>query len=200
MSLTTDAFWKGKFGDDYTARNTGRVEANAAFFRRALAKVNMRHVETVIELGCGAGENLLALRSVWPSLRCTGLEINAKAASAAIDARAGLIYNRSFFEGALPEHDLAFTKGVLIHVPPTDIQRAYRRLVSLARRYVLVAEYHNPTPVEVLYRGQAGRMWKRDFAGELLDNFRLRVVDYGFAWSRDAQPQDDLVWTLFEKE
>lgn len=63
----------------------------------------------------------------------------------------------------------------------------------------MVAEYYNPTPVEVRYREQEGLMWKRDFAGELLDRYTdLRLVDYGFVWRRDAFPQDDVTWFLLE--
>ena len=40
------------------------------------------------------------------------------------------------------------------------------------------------------------RLFKRDFAGEMLDRFSdLRLVDYGFRYHRDpAHPADDLTW------
>jgi len=65
----------------------------------------------------------------------------------------------------------------------------------------LVAEYYNPTPVSVTYRGHQDRLFKRDFSGELLDRFKdLRLIDYGFAYSRDPNhPQDDISWFLLEK-
>ena len=34
---------------------------------------------------------------------------------------------------------------------------------------VLMAEYYNPVPVSVSYRGNEERLFKRDFAGELAD-------------------------------
>jgi spore coat polysaccharide biosynthesis protein SpsF len=45
------------------------------------------------------------------------------------------------------------------------------------------------------------RLWKRDFAGEMLDRFPdLKVVDYGFVWRRDPiAPMDDITWVLLEK-
>jgi hypothetical protein len=44
-------------------------------------------------------------------------------------------------------------------------------------------------------------MFKRDFAGEMLDKFQdLRLLDYGFVYHRDTQfPQDDVNWFLLEK-
>ena len=68
------------------------------------------------------------------------------------------------------------------------------------RRYICVIEYYNPTPVTVQYRGHANMLFKRDFAGEMLDRFAgLRLVDYGFVYHRDRFPQDDLTWFLMEK-
>jgi pseudaminic acid biosynthesis-associated methylase len=77
----------------------------------------------------------------------------------------------------------------------------YDSLYKASRRYIILAEYFNPTPVEVNYRGHAGRLFKRDFAGEMLDRFPdLQVVDYGFTWKRDPVfPQDDLTWFVLEK-
>ncbi len=60
----------------------------------------------------------------------------------------------------------------------------------------MVAEYYNPTPVAISYRGHNDRLFKRDFAGELLDLYpQLQLVDYGFVYRRDPSfPQDDLTW------
>ena len=70
-----------------------------------------------------------------------------------------------------------------------------------SHRYICIAEYYNPTPVEVPYRGHQNKMFKRDFAGEMLDKFQdLRLLDYGFVYHRDTQfPQDDVNWFLLEK-
>ena len=70
-----------------------------------------------------------------------------------------------------------------------------------SRRFVMVCEYFNPTPVEVAYRGHEHALFKRDFAGELLDAYpELRLVDYGFTYHRDPlYPLDDSTWFLMEK-
>ena len=79
---------------------------------------------------------------------------------------------------------------------------AYQRLFDASHRYVLVCEYYNPTPTSVPYRGHADRLFKRDFAGEMLDLYpRLSLVDYGFAYRRDPVfPQDDVSWFLMRKD
>ena len=53
----------------------------------------------------------------------------------------------------------------------------------------------------VNYRGHADRLFRRDFAGEMLDKFNdLRLLDYGFVYHRDPSfPQDDFTWFLLDK-
>jgi hypothetical protein len=67
---------------------------------------------------------------------------------------------------------------------------------------MLIAEYYSPVPIEISYRGHEQRLFKRDFAGELLGTFPdLRLVDYGFSYRNDpVAPQDDITWFLLEKQ
>ena len=137
-----------------------------------------------------------------PACPLSAVEINAKAAE-----EARTIPNVQVHEGSIlefnPERtwDLVFTKGVLIHINPDELKKVYELMHRVSNRYVLVVEYYNPTPVEVPYRGHSGRLFKRDFAGELLDGYKdLRLADYGFVYRRDPVfPQDDLTWFLLEK-
>ena len=98
-------------------------------------------------------------------------------------------------------YELALIKGVLIHLNPDVLQSVYQKLYEASSRYVMVAEYYNPSPVAIPYRNHTDRLFKRDFAGEMLDKFPdLKLVDYGFAYHRDAAfPQDDITWFLMEK-
>lgn len=209
MNTPQEAAWRGEFGDQYTDRNMGKVPANRHFFRAVCQAPGInttRHYagirfESAIELGCGWGDNLLALRQLFPTIDVAGVEINHRTAAGARERLQCPIYTHSVLDFTAPRTwDLAFTKGVLIHIPPAELERAYEVLVRSAGRWVLVAEYYNPTPVEVPYRGQAGMLWKRDFAGELLKRYQeLSLFSYGFVYHRDPYPQDDLTWFLLEK-
>lgn len=189
-------FWRGEFGDEYAKRSPGNVAANVAFFRKVMGDIDIR---SAIELGAGVGSNLKALRDIYPEAVLAGVEVNESSAQRLCEVANHVIFDSITNLAISDEFDLAFTKGVLIHIAPEDLPAAYDSLWACSSRYILVAEYHNPAPVEVPYRGHAGRLWKRDFAGEMIDRFGLKVVDYGFAWKRDPHPQDDLVWTLMEK-
>jgi pseudaminic acid biosynthesis-associated methylase len=90
---------------------------------------------------------------------------------------------------------------VLIHMSPDQLPQVYDRLVAATGKYLLVAEYYNPTPVSINYRGHTDRLFKRDFAGEIMDRHpTMQLLDYGFSYRRDPTfPQDDITWFLMEK-
>jgi spore coat polysaccharide biosynthesis protein SpsF len=95
---------------------------------------------------------------------------------------------------------LAFTKGLLIHVNPNDIGRAYDKLYACSARYILVCEYFSAMETPVAYRGEQDRLWKRDFGREIGERFPgLTLLDYGFAGNCGNWPQDDLNWWLWSK-
>lgn len=198
-----ERFWQGEFGDAYADRNAGAaaVASSLAFFGRALARAG--GLSSVLELGTNRGLNLQALRALLPQAQLQGVELNGKACALARALNVAEIWEGSLFDYPVPKgFDLAFTKGVLIHLPPDLLPAAYDKLYQASRRFILVAEYYNPTPVEVSYRGQADRLFKRDFAGELLDRHAdLRLLDYGFVYHRDLLfPADDISWFLLEKQ
>lgn len=198
-----ERFWQGEFGDAYVDRNAGAaaVASSLAFFGRALARAG--GLGSVLELGTNRGLNLQALRALLPQAQLQGVELNGKACALARALDVAEIWEGSLFDYPVTAgFDLAFTKGVLIHLPPDLLPAAYDKLYQASRRFILVAEYYNPTPVEVSYRGHAERLFKRDFAGELLDRHAdLRLLDYGFVYHRDPLfPADDISWFLLEKQ
>jgi len=201
-------FWAGEFGREYIGRNEGEklVTANSVLFGRILRAAP--GVKSVVELGCNIGLNLQALHRIDDRMQLCGYEINPAAAARArslgiADIRMGTILDNLAPHqphGGLQQFDLAFTKTVLIHINPDELAVVYRNLHALSSRYVMVCEYYNPTPVTVRYRGNEERLFKRDFAGELMDQHGLRLLDYGFAYHRDSYfPHDDLSWFLMEK-
>lgn len=96
---------------------------------------------------------------------------------------------------------MSLIKGVLIHINPDELPRVYDKIIQSSRKYILVVEYYNPSPMTVTYRGYSERLFKRDFAGEILARYpELRLLDYGFVYHGDKNfPQDDLTWFLIEK-
>jgi len=198
-----ELLWAGQFGNDYITRNRDGVllDNNRALFGKILS--HTQDVTSAIEFGANIGNNLRALRELLPTAELHSVEINAMAA-AEIEAWGGATVEvASLLDFEPPRRwDLSFTKGVLIHLPPEALPDIYDKLVAASSRYVMVCEYYNPTPVGVSYRGHENALFKRDFAGEILDAHpELRLLDYGFTYHRDPQhPLDDSTWFLMEKQ
>lgn len=205
MTHTTEqeAFWEGDFGNEYTNRNrrAGWVAANAAFFSKVLART--QPVQSVLEIGSNIGLNLMALRHLLPTAQLSAVEINEKAASELQSNLLDVDLHMSSILDFQPEATwgLVFTKGVLIHINPDKLPIVYEIMHRASSRYLLVSEYYNPKPTEITYRGHTGKLFKRDFAGDMLDQFSdLHLIDYGFVYHRDPNfPQDDMTWFLMEK-
>ena len=195
-------FWAGSFGTSYIQRNIedSLLRANIAFFTRVLSRTGP--LNSAIELGANVGMNIRALNILLPKAELHAVEINEEAA-AQLAASCRATVHPGTLLGFMPEFplELAFTKGVLIHIAPEALTQAYDALHASSSRFVLIAEYYNPSPISIPYRGNDERLFKRDFAGEMLDRFPdLALLDYGFLYHRDPHfPQDDITWFLMEK-
>jgi pseudaminic acid biosynthesis-associated methylase len=206
MTFKTDqeAFWAGNFGTEYINRNQGDAlqASNLAFFAKALHQA--KGLKTCIEFGANIGMNLKALKLLYPELDAHAIEINTDAAQelSKVVPRTQ-VHNQSILDfSAFEKWDLTLIKGVLIHLNPEVLPQVYDKLFAACGRYLLVAEYYNPVPVAISYRGHSDRLFKRDFAGEIMDRHsQLQLIDYGFAYRRDTNfPQDDITWFLLEKK
>lgn len=202
-STEQERFWAGEFGTDYITRNQGDalLASNLDFFAKALRAT--RELKSCIEFGANIGMNLMALKLLHPAQTQHAIEINADAVSQLNKViPSEHIHHTSILEFEADRvWDLVFTKGVLIHIHPEMLPHVYDKLVEASDRYLLIAEYYNPAPVSIPYRGHTDRLFKRDFAGEIMERHpKMRLVDYGFAYRRDPNfPQDDITWFLLEK-
>ena len=203
FSTPQEEFWTGEFGREYMARNAGEDVINSNLLLFGTIMKNAPGVRSVLELGCNIGLNLEALKRIDSRFALTGYEINAAAADVARRKNIAEIHQGTIVEklDAGQTFDLTFSKTVLIHINPDLLPQVYDNLYRLSNRYIMVCEYYNPTPVVVNYRGHTDRLFKRDFAGEMIDKYGLRLVNYGFAYHRDnyLRYQDDVTWFLLEK-
>ena len=199
-----EEFWAGNFGDDYIDRNEGEklLASNLEFFSKSLKCAN--NTNSCIEFGANIGMNLKALKLLYPEQDQFGIEINTEAANQlkSIIPEQNVTVGSIFDFSPNQTWDLVLIKGVLIHINPDELDKVYEKLVTSCGRYLLVAEYYNPSPVTIPYRGHENRLFKRDFAGEILEKYpSMTLIDYGFAYRNDPSfPQDDITWFLLEKK
>lgn len=201
-----EKFWAGEFGNAYIERNNNEkiLASNIGLFAKIFERGRIQ-AESIIEFGSNIGLNLVAINKIMPSIhQFAAIEINERAAAVCSENMDGKIkiYQDSILDcNILEKYDITLISGVLIHINPDMLQEVYQKLYDASRRYIIISEYYNPTPVTVNYRGNSERLFKRDFAGEMLDKFPdLRLIDYGFSYHRDPVfPADDSTWFLLEK-
>jgi spore coat polysaccharide biosynthesis protein SpsF len=160
-------------------------------------------VASILEVGSNIGINLRALKVVTKA-DLWAVEPNDAARQRLVDD--GVLPADRVLDGDLGDlpiptgHvDLSFTRGVLIHVPESDLEQAALELHRVSRRWILVQEYFAPTPTIVEYRGHNDMLWKRDYGGLFLDLFPdLEPVMNGFFWKRTTG-LDNFNWWLFRK-
>ncbi len=204
MKTEQELFWINDFGNEYTDRcSHNNEEKSAALIRWAwvLSKLTTRP-QSVFEIGCNLGKNIEVLSDLLPDADINAVEINAKAAKIAQERVKATISNCSIFEfNTTEQYDLVFTVTVMIHINPELLDSLYEKIYKMSKKYIIIAEYYNPTPTEVNYRGHEGKLFKRDFAGELLEKYKdLRLVDYKFYYKRDPLAfTDDTTFFILEK-
>lgn len=193
-----EMLWSGQFGDQYVERNVDAGRCREAFWKGILEKCP---VQSALEVGCNVGANLEWIAKHAPETRLVGVDINRRALTEVHSRLPGTKVLRAsarqlpFADGSF---DLVFTVGVLIHQPPIALPIVMGEIVRCVRRFVLCAEYHAAEPTEVIYRGQRGALFKRDFGGLYAKLFsELRLLQRGFL-SRE-EGWDDVTFWLFER-
>ena len=180
-----EKFWASDFGDEYLERNKieDLLPAKISLFSDIIK--NLSSIKSFIEFGPNTGVNLIALRHLMPSANLNAVEINKKAKKVLKNLKiCNNIWHNSILKFNM-QHiaDLSFTSGVLIHLSPDHLNYAYEALYNSSNKYILICEYYNPSPVELPYRGYKHKLFKRDFAGELLSKYSdLELVKYGFKY------------------
>ena len=108
----------------------------------------------------------------------------------------GSLFDLPFRDGLF---DVAFTCGVLIHVPPAGIADAVREMHRVSRQYLLCAEYHDDADeVAVPWRGQSAALFRRNYKKLFLSLFPdLVVVEEGYKGPEEGF--DRITWHLFRK-
>ena len=190
---------EGEFGRAYTERNVVAPAILEDAFRELLSGIEP---QTVLEVGCNRGHNLVAVADVLGAeADVVGIEPNRHALEIArmADPRVSALRGNAF---ALPFRDgwfdLVFTVGVLIHVAPDDLPRALDELLRVSGRYVLAVEYFAEEEEAISYQGRSGLLWKRDFRAAYLEREpRLHVLKSGHLGPERGF--DRCHWWLLEK-
>ncbi len=187
----TETLWAGEFGEQYTIRNLAADTGRAPFWH---ALINTYAIQTVLEVGCNAGANLVHLNRV---AKATGVDVNEKALARVPSQIETKLASATDLPFADRSFDLTFTTGVLIHLDLADLNKAMSEIVRCSGRYVLCGEYWAGKEETVPYRGRKRALWRRDYKRIYLEAFpELRLIDEGFL---NYATWDKITWWLFER-
>ena len=195
-----EKFWATTYAEDYIKKNSQfDHELGAEAWKEMLKKVQ-DGVDNYLEYGCNIGQIKLVLPDAKPSI----IEISEPAfgfVTARHDfehAYNGPILGSSFEKNSF---NLVFTMGVLIHINPDQLLDHMKKMFGYSRKYILIGEYFNRTPTTIEYQGGKDKLFKRDFGKLFIENFKVKLLDYGFLWGHiyDSAGFDDVTWWLFEK-
>jgi spore coat polysaccharide biosynthesis protein SpsF len=197
-----EIFWKGSFGDKYIKRNNHKsiVVNNFHFFKKSLK--NIKKINSLIELGPNVGNNIIALNKIFKISDVVAVEINKKACKFLKRIPNVEVVNESILSfDTHKKFDLVLIKGVLIHNHPNNYRKIYKNLDKFAKKYILICEDFNPSPISIIYRGNKNQLFKNDYAGDFLKIYKnSKLVDYGFSYYLDKYPVGtNAHWFLLKK-
>lgn len=199
-----ERFWAKTYTEDYIRKNCEFDHQLGAEAWRKMLKEAHGEVANFLECGCNIGRNIEQLKLALPNAKHSIIEISEPAFKF-VTARHDFseAYNGPILDSDLGKasYDLVFTMGVLIHINPDQLLDHMKKMFEYSRKYVLIGEYFNRTPVSVEYQGEKDKLFKRDFGKLFLENFEVKLLDYGFLWGQIYDPAgfDDITWWLFEK-
>lgn len=197
-----EIFWSGKFGSDYIGRNSQEKlnTVNYYFFKKILKKINFK---SLMEFGSNVGANITSIKKINRKVKkISAIEINTHASSILKKKHKDVTVHNTSIGNFIPidKFDLVLCKGILIHVNPNQLNEVYDKIYKSCKHYILIAEYYSTSPAKIIYRKHKEKLFKRDFAGELLGKYKnLKLIDYGFVYHKDKYPQDDITWFLLKK-
>lgn len=172
--------WTGKFGSEYTRRNDLPVVKMEAESKEMLGKtygelfsglIGSYRPKRILEVGCNLGKKLEIWKKISPKSELFGIEPQNAAVTEVhrrlpeFNVITGSVYDLPFKDNFF---DLAFTAGVLIHIPPEGRTAAIRELLRVSAKYIMGLEFWEKQPKAVTYRGRRELLWKTDFPREFM--------------------------------
>ncbi|MFH1422048.1 MAG: pseudaminic acid biosynthesis-associated methylase [Planctomycetota bacterium] len=175
--------WSGKFGKEYTDRNSLSVEEYDARYEEnhgiTLSEIDRRFTEPldrsarILELGSNVGNQLILLQNIGFT-NLYGIDVQRYAVELSKTRTKNInIIQGSAFDVPFKDNffDMVFTSGLLIHINPKDVSSMLKEVYRCSKKYIWGIEYYAPEYTEINYRGHNDLLWKCDFAKLYLEIF-----------------------------
>jgi spore coat polysaccharide biosynthesis protein SpsF len=200
-----EKFWANTYAEDYIKKNSNFDNSLGAKAWAAMLQKTEGKIENYLECGCSVGRNIEQIKILLPDAVPSIIEISDSAFKFVsqrhefANAFNGAILDSDFQEKSF---DLVFTMVVLIHINPDHLIQHMTKMFDYSKKFILIGEYFNRTPVSIEYQGEKDKLFKRDFGKLFIEQFDVKLVDYGFMWGHiyDKAGFDDITWWLFERK
>jgi pseudaminic acid biosynthesis-associated methylase len=198
-------FWKQDYTDEYIQRNSNfNFQLGIEAWNIIRKKID-EPINQILECGSNIGRNINYLNDIYPDAEKSIIEVAEKPYKIVTSKyKLNHSFNGPIVDSDLPKNyfDLVFTNSVLIHIHPDEVVTNMKKMYEYSKKYILVAEYFNRTPVMIEYRGESNKLFKSDFGKTFISNFDVELVDYGFLWGHiyDDAGFDDITFWLFRKK
>ena len=130
-------------------------------------------IESILEIGCGVGTNLLNIKEKYPEIKLAGIDINAQAINQAKELlpQAELKIGKA---NKLPFPDKSFdvilTCAVLIYIDIKTIRKTVEEILRIAKKGILMIELDGKSrlgEIEIDY-------WYRNYV-KLFKDYKIKV-------------------------
>ncbi len=204
--------WSGKHGFQYVlAHLTENWKGTRVPYWKMILDI-IPEINTVCEFGCNIGANLKAIKYLKNNINLTGIEINPAACDVLAGENIATVHKASITDASLSnQFDLVFSRGVLIHLNPDELENTLRNMEYHSRRYVLIYEIFSPSQHHledysaIVERStgekSGGYQFWRDFSGDFARMYpSWTKVAHGVETRIGANPKHgDICWTIFER-
>lgn len=151
-----EIFWK-KESEKYVMRTLPYSHPYRLEYAKFLLQL---HPKKILEVGCNACQNLLAIYTLNPHVELYGCDIAPVAVEPPnLDIREASVYDLPYLDNFV---DMVFTLGLLMHIPPSAIKQAVSEIVRVSSEYIVIRE-----DAEILgdgsYQGELNAIFTHDY-------------------------------------
>ncbi len=142
------SYWRNRKLDWVSAYGSGKEAVEHPHRKLIVDIIKKTGVLSVMEVGCGAGVNLIRLKQDIPHLQVGGCDVNAEAIEKAIEAlpeSRHILDTRDATELFYSDKsvDLALTDMALIYLDRKQVRKALKEIRRVTRKYILFVEFHH---------------------------------------------------------
>ena len=148
-----------KIWNSYTDENDLDFQNPAKFIYHISLALGAKKI---LEVGCNVGHNL---KEFTTDFEVHGIDLNSYALEKCKNRFNSFTFQKaSLTDIPYPDSffDLVFTRIVLIHVPPEQIQKAMSELLRVSKKWILNLEFYNESEDMIDWKRGKDLLWYRN--------------------------------------